>query len=36
MDRAGRELAAEMERREPAVVTDPFLLTTSFEDLLRG
>jgi len=36
IDRAARELATEMDRREQAVVTDPFLLTTSFEDLLRG
>lgn len=36
IDRAARELAGAMERREPAVVTDPFLLTTSFEDLLRS
>ena len=36
VDRAGRELARELEQREPAVVTDPFALTTSFEDLLRG
>jgi FMN reductase len=34
--RAARELAAEIERREPVTVTDPFALTTSFEDLLKG
>jgi FMN reductase len=32
--RAGSELAREISRREPAVVTDPFGLTMSFEDLL--
>jgi FMN reductase len=36
IERAAGELAREMERREPAVVTDPFLLTKSFEDLLNG
>jgi FMN reductase len=36
IERAAGELAREMERREPAVVTDPFLLTRSFEDLLNG
>ncbi|MFG1603373.1 FMN reductase [Actinoplanes sp. NPDC049265] len=36
IDQAAGELAAEMDRRDPAVVTDPFLLTTSFDDLLRG
>ncbi|MFI7602104.1 FMN reductase [Actinoplanes sp. NPDC049681] len=36
IDRAGRELAREIERREPAGVVDPFALTTSFEELLRG
>ncbi len=34
--RAAGELAREIERREPAVVEDPFALTTSFEDLLAG
>ena len=36
IDRAASELAREIERREPATVTDPFALTTSFEDLLAG
>jgi FMN reductase len=36
IDRAARELAREVERREPATVADPFALTTSFEDLLAG
>ncbi|MEV6637860.1 CE1759 family FMN reductase, partial [Actinoplanes sp. NPDC051470] len=36
IDRAARELATELERREPAVVAGPFLPTTSFEDLLKG
>ena len=34
--RAAGELARELERRGPVEVTDPFALTTSFEDLLRG
>lgn len=34
--RAGRELAAEIARREPASPDDPFALPTSFEDLLSG
>jgi len=34
--RAGRELAREIERREPATVADPFELTTSFDELLAG
>jgi FMN reductase len=34
--RAARELADEVARREPATVTDPFALTTSFEELLGG
>ena len=33
--RATAELAQELARREPATLTDPFALTTSFEDLLR-
>ena len=33
--RATAELAQELARREPATPTDPFALTTSFEDLLR-
>lgn len=36
IDRAGRELTREIERREPAEVADPFALTTSFEELLAG
>lgn len=36
ISRAGRELAREIERREPAEVADPFALTTSFEELLAG
>ncbi|UQU61313.1 FMN reductase [Couchioplanes caeruleus] len=36
IDRAAAELAREIERREPAQVTDPFALTTSFEELLAG
>ena len=34
--RAAGELAREVDRREPVTVTDPFALTTSFEDLLAG
>jgi FMN reductase len=34
IDRAAAELAREIDRRDPAVVTDPFALTASFEDLL--
>ena len=34
--RSAGELAREIDRREPAVVEDPFALTTSFEDLLAG
>jgi len=34
--RAARELAEEVERREPAAPADPFALTTSFEDLLSN
>ena len=33
--RASEELAAELERREPVTVLDPFALTTNFEDLLK-
>ncbi|MFY1653049.1 FMN reductase [Solwaraspora sp. WMMB762] len=33
ISRAGRELAAEMHRREPVRVADPFALTTDFEQL---
>jgi FMN reductase len=36
IDRAAGELAREIGRREPARVTDPFALTTSFEELLAG
>ncbi|MEV4641830.1 FMN reductase [Actinoplanes sp. NPDC049548] len=36
IDRAGRELARELEAREPAEVADPFALTASFEELLAG
>ena len=36
VERAAGELAREIERRGPAAVTDPFALTTSFEDLLAG
>jgi FMN reductase len=36
IDRAAAELAREIDRRDPAVVADPFALTTSFEDLLTG
>jgi FMN reductase len=36
IDRAAAELAREVERREPAVVTDPFALTANFEDMLKS
>jgi FMN reductase len=36
IERAAGELAREVDRREPAPVTDPFALTTSFEDLLAA
>ena len=36
IERAAGELAREMERREPAVVTDPFALTSNFEDMLKS
>jgi FMN reductase len=36
IERAAGELAREVERREPAVVTDPFALTASFEDLMKN
>jgi FMN reductase len=36
IDRAAGELAREVSRREPATVTDPFALTTSFDQLLAG
>jgi FMN reductase len=34
IERAASELAAEVVRREPAKVTDPFALTTTFDQLL--
>jgi FMN reductase len=34
--RAAAELARELEHRPPAEATDPFALTVSFEDLLKG
>jgi FMN reductase len=34
--RAGRELAGEINRREPVAAADPFTLTTSFDQLLAG
>jgi len=34
--RGAEELAREVARRDPAEVTDPFALTTSFEELLAG
>lgn len=36
IERAAAELAREVERREPAVVTDPFALTASFEDMFKS
>lgn len=36
IERAAGELAREVDRREPAPVTDSFALTTSFEDLLAA
>jgi FMN reductase len=36
IERAAGELAREVDRREPVTVTDPFALTTSFEDLLAA
>ena len=36
VERAASELAREISRREPARTTDPFALTTSFEQLLTG
>jgi FMN reductase len=36
IDRAAADLAREVERREPAVVTDPFALTANFEDMLKN
>jgi FMN reductase len=34
IERAAAELAAEVARREPAKVADPFALTTTFDQLL--
>ena len=34
IDRAAAELAREIDRRDPAVVADPFALTTTFSELL--
>jgi FMN reductase len=36
IERAARELAAEIDRRPPATVPDPFELTTPFDRLLSG
>jgi FMN reductase len=36
IERAAGELAREVDRRDPAPVTDPFALTTSFKDLLAA
>jgi FMN reductase len=36
MTRAAEELARELTRRDPVTVSDPFALTTSFEDLLKN
>jgi len=36
IERAAAELAREVERREPAVVTDPFALTDDFEQMLKN
>lgn len=36
MTRAARELADQMDRREPRKPADPFALTTSFDELLAG
>jgi FMN reductase len=36
IDRAAGELTRELEHRDPVPVTDPFALTTSFEDLLNA
>jgi FMN reductase len=36
IERAAGELAVEVSRREPVTVTDPFALSTSFEDLLAA
>jgi FMN reductase len=36
IERAARELAADMDRRAPVVAPDPFSLTTPFDQLLSG
>jgi FMN reductase len=36
IDRAAAELAREISQREAATVTDPFALTTNFEDLMKN
>ncbi|GGN72084.1 oxidoreductase [Actinoplanes lobatus] len=36
IERAATELAREVERREPATVTDPFALTENFEDMIKN
>ncbi|SDT33591.1 FMN reductase [Actinoplanes derwentensis] len=36
IDRAAAELAREVERREAAVVADPFALTADFEDMFKN
>ncbi|MBO3742554.1 FMN reductase [Actinoplanes flavus] len=36
IERAATELAIEVERREPATVTDPFALTESFENMIKN
>jgi FMN reductase len=36
IERAARELAEQMDRREPRAPADPFALTTSFDQLLAG
>ncbi|MDI6102445.1 hypothetical protein QLQ12_27880 [Actinoplanes sp. NEAU-A12] len=36
IERAAAEPAREVERREPAVVTDPFALSADFEDMLKN
>ena len=36
IERAAGELAREIDRREPATPSDPFALTSSFEDLLNS
>jgi FMN reductase len=36
IERAAREFAAEVHRREPAAIADPFELTTTFDQLLAS